>query len=163
MRAALTALALLPAAALAQPPVEVAFGELGKFSDLRVSILSTERDRAGLAEELRRHLERSAAARLPQDKRLAVTILDVDMAGEYPPVTGSLSRDLRVVSDAYPPRITLEFRLLAADGSVEREGRRELRDAGFLWQAAPLNESDLLRFEKRLLDRWLGTELGRPR
>jgi hypothetical protein len=151
--------ALLPAAVLAQPAVEVRFGDLEKFTDLRVSILTTLRDRQGLAEELARHLASAAAPLLPQGTRLAVTITDVDMAGEYPPITGSMSRDIRVIKDVYPPRIDLDFTLTRADGGVERQGRRELRDSGFLWSASPLDR-DRLVHEKALLDRWLGRELG---
>jgi len=151
--------ALLPAAALAQPAVEVRFGDLTKFTDLRVSISTTDRDRQGLALELAQHLSASAGPRLPQGSRLAVTILDVDMAGEYPPVAGSLAHDVRVIKDVWPPRIDLDFTLTRADGSVERQGRRELRDAGFLWSASPLDR-DRLVHEKALIDRWLGRELG---
>ena len=155
------ALACLPAAAT-ESPVQVTFTDLAKFTDLRVSIATTDRDREGLADELRRHIERNAPRRLPQGTRLAITITDVDMAGEYPPVTGSMSRDLRVIKDVYPPRIDLDFRLLRADGSVEREGHRELRDAGFLWSTSPYTR-ERLAFEKSLLDAWLQREFASPR
>jgi hypothetical protein len=154
--------AILPALAAAQPPVEVKFGELAKFTDLRVSVSTTERDRQGLAEELRRHLERAAPARLPPRTRLAVTITDVDMAGEYPPITSGYSNDVRVIKDVYPPRIDLDFRLVRADGSLEREGRRELRDAGFMWSTSP-HTRRLLDFEKGLLDAWLQREFAARR
>jgi hypothetical protein len=156
------AAALLPAFALAQPAVDVKFGDLAKFSDLRVSIMTNDRERQGLADELKRHIERVAPERLPHGARLAVTITDVDMAGDYPPVTGSMSRDIRVVKDVYPPRIDLDFRLMRADGSVEREGRRELRNAGFMWSTSPVNR-DQLAFEKELLDDWLKRELDAKR
>jgi hypothetical protein len=127
-----------------------------------MSILTTDRDRASLAEELARHLEHAAAARLPQGARLAVIITDVDMAGEYPPVSGSLSHDVRVIKDVYPPRIDLDFTLTGSDGGVIRQGHRELRDPGFLWSASPLDR-DRLVHEKGLLDLWLRKELGPAR
>jgi hypothetical protein len=154
--------ALLPSIACAQPPVEVRFGDLSKFTDLRVSISTTDRDRAGLAEELKLHIERYAPPRLPQGARLAVTITDVDMAGEYPPITGSMSHDIRVIKDVYPPRIDLDFQLLRADGSVEREGHRNLRDAGFMWSTSQMTR-DRLAYEKSLLDSWLQREFAAPR
>lgn len=153
---------LVPAIGAAQPAVEVRFGDLSKFSDLRVSVWTTPKEREGLAEELKRHIEAAAPARLPPGTRLAVTIKDVDMAGEYPPVTGPASRDIRVVKDVYPPRIDLDFRLTRADGSVEREGSRELRDAGFMWNQSPLTR-DTLAFEKGLLDGWLQREFAAKR
>ena len=154
--------ALLPAAAAAHPQVEVSFGDHSKFRDLRISVLTTERDREGLAAELQRHIEREAAGRLAPGTKLKVLVTDVDMAGEYPPVSGSLSRDLRVIKDVYPTRIDLEFQLLRADGSVERSGRRELRDLGFLARATPMS-SEPLRYEKALLDDWLRRELAAAR
>lgn len=158
-----TLLALVvPAVGAAQPAVDVTFGDLSKFSDLRVSTWTNDKERQGLADELKRHIEAAAPARLPPGTRLAVTIRDVDMAGEYPPVTGPSSRDIRVVKDVYPPRIDLDFRLTRADGSVEREGSRELRDAGFLWSQSPLTR-DILSFEKALLDGWLQREFAARR
>lgn len=146
-----------------QPPVAVSFGDLAKFTDLRMSLLTDERDRASLAEDLRRHLERAGRTHLPPGARLSVHVDDVDMAGDYPPVTGSMSRDMRVIKDHYPPRIALSFRLLRADGTVEREGTRELRDGGFLWQTGSFGTNDILRYEKSLLDGWLRREFGPPR
>jgi hypothetical protein len=153
---------LAPAIVAAQPTVDVKFGDLSKFTDLRVSILTSPRDREALAEELRRHIERVAPARLPAGQKLAVLITDVDMAGEYPPITGGFSRDVRVIKDVYPPRIDLDFKLTRADGTVEREGHRELRDAGFMWSTSPLS-SQPLAIEKALLDAWLQKEFAAPR
>jgi hypothetical protein len=161
MKFPVLAFALLPVAAAAAP-VEVAFGDLAKFTDLRVSITTSDRDRQGLAEELRRHIEREAGPRLPPGTRLAVTITDVDMAGEYPPIAGPMSRDLRVVKEVYPPRIDLEFRLTGSDGRVAREGRRELRDAGFMWGVTP-GTRETLAFEKALVDAWLRQEFAPAR
>ena len=156
------AAALLPALAAAQPPVEVRFADLAKFSDLRNTELRDERESAGLAEELRKHLEAKAPARLPPGTRLAVTITDVDMAGEFLPIPRSANRPVRIVKEAYPPRVDLEFRLARADGHVEREGRRELRDLGFLSRTR-LPEREALAHEKALLDDWLKREFPAAR
>ena len=153
---------LAPAIAAADPAVDVRFGDLSKFTDLRVSTWTNPREREGLAEELRRHIERMAPERLPAGQRLSVLITDVDMAGEYPPITGGFSRDIRVIKDVYPPRIDLDFKLTRADGAVEREGHRELRDAGFMWSKSPLSNQPLA-FEKALLDAWLQKEFAAPR
>ncbi len=156
------AAALLPALAAAQPPVDVRFADLAKFSDLRNTELRDERESAALAEALRKHLEAKAPARLPPGTRLAVTITDVDMAGEFLPALRFSSPPVRIVKDAYPPRVDLEFRLARADGRVEREGRRELRDLGFL-QRTRLPEREVLAHEKALLDAWLKSEFPAPR
>jgi hypothetical protein len=67
-----------------------------------------------------------------------------------------------VVKDHVPPRIDLDFRLLQADGSLAREGHRELRDPLFLSSVSPMG-SDRLRYEKSLLERWLEREFAAPR
>jgi hypothetical protein len=163
MRSLVAMIAVLPAALAAAPAaVDVSFGDLAKFTDLRVSVLTSERDRQGLAEELRRHVEGVAPAHLPPDSRLSVRITDVDMAGEYPPITGPMSSDMRVVREVYPPRIDLEFTLVGADGRTLREGRRNLRDSGFLWSASPGTQRHLA-FEKALLDGWLRREFAAAR
>jgi hypothetical protein len=139
------------------PRVEVTFGDLATFSDLRLSTMSTPREREGLAGILRQHLERAAPERIPAGTRLVVHVTDVDMAGEFHPP--GAPRDTRIVKDMYPPRIELEFKLVRADGSIEKEGARKLRDSSFLWGASPITQESL-RYEKGLLDDWLQKEFA---
>ena len=65
----------------------------------------------------------------------------------------------RIVRDIYPPRMTVQFRHLGADGRVIAEGERKLTDPAFLIGATPIDSSDPLRFEKRMIDSWLRREL----
>ena len=154
-------LASTPALA-ADPPVQVTFTDPAKFSDLRISRPTSARERAGLTDQLRRYLEAEAPRHLPPDTHLAVTITDVDMAGELRPVGHGGQPDVRIVKDMFPPRVDLEFRLAKADGTVVSEGKRELRDSMFLTNTS-LNERDLLIHEKALLGRWLEREFPAPR
>ena len=153
--------AVLPALA-AQPPVDVRFTDPTKFTDLRYTTSDSVHDTADLADEFRRYLERRTPAYLPAGKRLEVTITNVDMAGELRPSPSSVYMLRRQIRGIYPPRVDLEFRLVGADGSVERQGHRELRDAGFLWSSSPLAR-DRLVHEKALLDLWIRRELGPER
>ncbi len=151
---------VIPFARAADPAVEVKFGDLSKFSDLRNSTLATPSERESLAGVLRRHLEAEAPERIPASTRLLVTITDVDMAGEFR-LHGS-ARDIRVIKDMYPPRIALDFKLVRADGGVEREGHRDLRGSAFLWGSSPVS-SESMRFERELLDEWLRKEFAPPK
>src|SRR3546814_9462255 len=63
--------------------------------------------------------------------------------------------------DIYPPRITLDFKLVGADGNVLAQGTRELSDIAYLQRGSPLADSDQLRYEKRLIDDWLRKEFRR--
>jgi len=162
MRTAFLLAAIMPAFAAAQPAVEVRLGDPEKFTDFRTSPAPGPAERAGLAEELRRHVERSAGMRLARGMRLAVTITDVDMAGEYGQGSHTGNRDVRVVKPVFPPRVDLEFRLSRPDGSVALEGRRTLTDRDFLLSAGS-QPRDPLVFEKALIDRWLRRELAAAR
>jgi len=158
----LVTLAAIALPLAAEPLVQVSFTDPAKFSDLRISRPSTERERFGLTETLRKFIEAEAPRHLPPETRLAVTITDIDMAGELRPAAHGGQPDVRIVKDMFPPRVDLEFRLLRADGTVEREGKRSLRDSMFLTGNNPYDR-ELLSFEKALLAHWLDREFPTPR
>jgi hypothetical protein len=58
--------------------------------------------------------------------------------------------------------VDLEFRLLNADGTVEREGQRELRNNAYLYGKYAQQKTSLVH-EKALLERWLAAEFPSPR
>jgi hypothetical protein len=107
--------------------------------------------------DLAKHLRYRAERILPQDAHLHVTFTNVQLAGTYEPWRGPRWDDVRIIKDQYPPRIDLKFTLTGANGAVVKEGERKLRDPAFM-QRGILNETDPLRFEKRMLDDWLRTE-----
>ena len=69
--------------------------------------------------------------------------------------------NVRIVREVNPARIDLSFRLLRADGTVLREGERQLRSTGYP-VGVGIDPSDPLLYEKVLLDDWLRTDLPRP-
>lgn len=104
---------------------------------------------------LKKYIEQRAGKILADGQQLQIVITDVDRAGSYEPWRGPRLNDVRIVKDIYPPRIDLHFRLLDASGAVLREGDRKLRDPGFLSSGGNATSTDGLRYEKRLIDRWL--------
>lgn len=149
-----TLLAIAPALAAA-PPVEVVFVNPDKFTDAGRTFDAAERERN--LEGLRRHLANRAAARLGAGETLRVSFTDVDLAGSYE-ARQTYSHEVRIVRDAYPPRIELDFRVARADGSVVKEGHRTLRDLNFMTGSSNRYTGDALSFEKVLLDEWLERE-----
>lgn len=107
--------------------------------------------------DLANHLRYRAERVLPEGDHLAVTFTNVQLAGTYEPWRGPRWDDVRVIKNIYPPRIDLKFTLTGTSGAVVREGERKLRDPAFM-QRGILNETDPLRFEKRMLDDWLRSE-----
>nr|WP_286197858.1 DUF3016 domain-containing protein [Variovorax boronicumulans] len=164
--ALLIATALLVACAAPRPTgappgaVSVSWSDPARFSEARENRRETPAAREAWLSALARHLAEKAAAVLPMDEKLEVRITDVQRAGGFEPWRGPQAGEVRIVRDIYPPRITLEFKQLAADGRVVKQGRRDLRDAGFLMRPA-LYPSDPLGHEKVLLDDWVRREFSR--
>lgn len=162
------AFALASAAHAATPPadsrVEVDWTKPADFSEAKQypgTGLGRESPDEWLT-ELARHLRYRAERVMPQGDTLHVTFTNVQRAGTYEPWRGPQWDDVRIIKDIYPPRIDLKFTLTDTNGTVVKEGTRQLRDPAFL-QRGILNESDPLRFEKRLLDDWLRNEFGDAR
>lgn len=155
-------LMLAAALAVASPTVPAATAEITfvrpeGFTDVGLPPYSgAERD--AVLEGLKRHLVMKAARALPQGETLSVIVTDVDLAGSYEPWQRG-SQEVRIVREAYPPRIELRFRLASADGRVVKEGTRSLR-ARSLFTNAARYQGHALRFEKLLIDDWLEREFA---
>ena len=141
-----------------QSPVSVGWDDPSGFSELRHSHNRVEAARGDWVERIARHLQSRVAAALPAGERMELTITDIERAGDYEPWAGVDLRDVRVVRDLYPPRMSLSFTRYGADGQVIAQGQRDLSDPGFL-MGTRVNESDPLRFEKRMIDHWVRREL----
>ncbi|MEI7036785.1 DUF3016 domain-containing protein [Fulvimonas yonginensis] len=150
-------LLLATAAHAADPaPVTVRFDHPGNFTETReVHAFAPSESGNDYLDTLARYIERRAASILAPGQHLEIVVEDVDRAGSYLPSLGSL-HPVRIVEDLYPPRIRLRFRLFDEHGAVIREGERKLTDLAFLQDGAVAGRNtDPLRYEKRLIDRWL--------
>jgi len=141
-------------------PVEVTFVNAEKFTDVKNDYMEDDRDREYILEQLKDHLLKRGAKYLTAGQRLEIKVTDVDLAGDFEPWRGPNYNDIRIVKDLYPPRATLEFRLVDADGKVVSEGKRQLRDMAFLMSVA-MPTSDPLRYDKEMLSNWLHSEFKR--
>ena len=150
--AAATAAAADPAAI-----VQVRFDQPERFVDVGFTAADPPRVRVGLLKELGRYVERDAAAHVPAGMRLEITVTEVDMAGAYRQGPGG-GGQMRVIHESTPPRIDLAFVLRGADGTIVREGRRELRNPQFMFGSPP--SSAPLRHERELVADWLEREFA---
>jgi hypothetical protein len=138
--------------------VEVVFFEPEKFIDVRDSYMGSDKGRDGTLETLKEYITTRGVRGLLPGQKLAITVTEVDLAGDFEPWRGGQWGDVRIVKDIYPPRITLMFRLTNADGSIVKEGQRDLRDMAFMMKLTMGFRDDPLRHEKALLDDWLSAE-----
>lgn len=106
------------------------------------------------------NLRKSADRILPPGEQLRVHVDDVSLAGRFEPFYRPGQQDIRVMKDIYSPWMNLHYVLLAADGTTLREADAKLRDGAYLRRAVPGNSTDPLRFDKRMIDDWLGKEFG---
>lgn len=142
------------------PATDVTFVEPEKFTDVKNRQMDDSRDRDYLLEQLKDHLVSRSAKYLAAGQRLEIKVTDVDLAGDFEPWRGPNFHDIRIVKDLYPPRMNLQFRLLDANGKVVSEGKRQLRELGYLMLTA-MPTSDPLRYDKEMLSNWLREEFKR--
>jgi len=151
---------VLAASSACAATVQVTFKDADKFTDLGdTARVVPDARRNAILGELRGHIQRRAAGRIPEKSQLIVTITDIDMAGNFETARGPKVDHVRIYRDGYPPRIKLEFTLTDFTGQVLKEGKRELTDAAYL-KANIENRNDLLRHEKKLIDDWLAREFS---
>lgn len=134
---------------------EVAFEQTDRYTDI-----GPKRDLAQVQQTLTAHLQALAAASLPANQTLRVTITDIDLAGEIDPASMRL-HDVRVMG-RHPdwPRISLRYSL--QDGPrVLAEGSEVLTDMAYLNRSSLLNGSTALPYEQRMLGDWVH-RLARP-
>lgn len=143
-------------AAAASGTVTVRYDHPENFTETReVRAFAPLRADSGYLQTLKNYVQKKAAPLLEDGQTLDILVTDVDRAGSYLPSVG-YGQPVRVVKDVYPPRITLHFRLLDGQGNVIREGDRKLSDLGFMHDSpGGLSDTDPLRYEKRVIDRWL--------
>ena len=99
-------------------PVSVSFFQPEKFTDVRDSMIGSDKGRDAILEELRRFITTRAESLLPPGHTLSMTFLDVDLAGDYEFWRGPNMQDVRIVKDIYPPRFLFRFEIKDADGKV---------------------------------------------
>jgi hypothetical protein len=147
------ALSLLTvAAAAARADVKVTFVNPEKFSDIKDNNGFRQPD---VLKDLEAHLVSEAAKVLPgQDVRFDVT--DVDLAGEVEPF-GRSGQWLRIMRTITSPAIVLKYEVLEA-GKVVRQGEAKLRDMDYQNSFNTFSSGDPLRYEKRMIDRWMERE-----
>jgi hypothetical protein len=140
--------------------VNVRWEDPSRFSELRYSGNRWEASRGDWVQQLATYLRDRAEKRLPEGQRLDVDIIDIRRAGSFEPWRGPNLQNTRIIREVYPPRMTLNVRLTDASGNVIAQGERKLSDPGFMMSDSSSLNTDPLRFEKRMIDRWLADELA---
>jgi hypothetical protein len=161
----LASVALLQSALAASPAtsrISVSWNDPAELTEVKDTVTRRTDNALSWLKDLKKYLVRRAEMRLPEGNHLDVRFNDIKLAGSYEPWRGPAMDNVRIVKDVYPPRIDLSFTLTDASGQVLERGDRKLRDPAFM-QRGLANDSDPLRYEKRMLDDWLAREFGQRR
>lgn len=157
------ATALLAAALAAGPAaaqqVAVRYVAPERFTDAENRFGSGQTLRVTLA-EMTRIFEESGRWHLAPGDALAVTVLDIDLAGFERP-SFSAPQGVRVVTDAAPPRIRLAY-ALRRGGRVTARGAETLTDINFLLTANPRFATGGLYYERALVRDWFARRFPMP-
>ena len=144
-------------------PVQVRWTDPAEFTELRQSRNRWEAARGNWVVTLAEHLQKSAAARLPEGQHMDITITDIQRAGSFEPWLMPDMQHVRMMRDIYPPRMNLGVRITGQDGQLVSEGQHRLSDMNYLHSTPPtINSSDPLRHEKHMIDTWVRRELPGP-
>ena len=150
MRIALL-LAATTLALAAQAGVTVTFVDPDKYTDVGRFRRS---DSAAVMKDLEAHLVK-LGERMPPSEKLAIEVLDIDLAGEERFNAGS-ANDIRIQRGrADWPSMRLRY-------TLERDGRRETReqrisDMNYQQRVMPTNPTETLPYEKRMLTDWFNS------
>lgn len=94
---------------------------------------------------------------------LDITVTDVDLAGQVWPQqfvgAGSGGGDVRLIKDIDIPRMEFSYEL-KHEGVMVKSADVDLKDMGFLTTSMRGSDSEPLRFEKRMLERWFSKEFS---
>lgn len=133
--------------------VSVTFQDPDKFTDVRENNSTT--NSTYYLDELKACLKETAALRLAAGQKLNITVTDVDLAGEN---LFNQPNRIRIYRQIDAPRVKLKFQLLAADGTVLKEGTRNLTDTYYLNNLRLPGSQDPLYYDKQLLIQWVRDE-----
>jgi len=141
----------------AESSVSVTYVNPEHFTENRMYGRQDQLNRIDYLAQLKAYLIKRGQAVLKPGQSLHVDITDIQLAGAYEPWRGPRWDYVRIMRDIYSPRIDLDFKLAGQDGNVLREGKRVLRDPGYLYSGAglPATEGSPLYYDKALLRRWL--------
>lgn len=142
--------------AVAHAGVTVKFVEPEKFSDIKGNTGFDDRE---VLKDIEAHLVEQAGRRLP-GADLSIEVTDVDLAGDVRPF-GRHMQWMRVIRAIDSPALDLRYELREA-GKVVRAGTAHLRDVAFQDRINAYSSGDPLRYERRMIDKWLDEEFGHP-
>lgn len=125
-----------------------------KYTDIRPSNESKATYRKHVIETFEKFWAK-LSEKLPSGYQLTLTIKDIDLAGDVNPLYRVDNRDIRVIKDMYFPKITLDYQLKDASGTVIDSAQDvKIKDMNFMSSVGLRYSSQEFGHEKNMLDKW---------
>src|ERR1700712_5358077 len=102
--------------------VTVVFQNPDNFTDAKES--HTNFTNTASLDELQTYLQQTASRLIPEESKLMVTFIDLDLAGMIRPDKDNI----RVMTGVTPPRAHIKFQLVGAGGQIINEGERKMNE-----------------------------------
>ncbi|MBL8644699.1 MAG: DUF3016 domain-containing protein [Rhodospirillaceae bacterium] len=134
------------------PNVKVSFLNPEKYLDAGLYRDYGAKSREATMTELRKHFEKLGAKYLAPGQTLSIDVEDIDLAGRFEPWRAD-AYDIRFLTDATWPRITLRYKLEGAGGTVT-SGEEVVRNMNYLMLQTRRDSGETLHHEKAMLDDW---------
>ncbi len=140
----------------------VTFEDSAQFTDVKSGPINTEKGENRILASIEKAFQKEADHVLPSGYSLAVTVDDVDLAGDQEPVPPSFG-EYRILKDIYPPRIAFRYTVLDANEREVASGSAALLDMNYLNKAmTPASRySDPAAHVNDLIANWSRGELRR--
>lgn len=154
----LSCLVAATAASAVHAATRVTFAHPQTYTDASLYGGDGDKARAFALQGIASYLRRLGDRYLAPNQTLTVTVLDVDLAGEFEPWRVK-ALNTRFMREGTWPRIRVRYRLDAA-GRTLRQGEETIAGLDYLNSAVGRVSSDPLRFEKAMLDDWFRAHFG---
>jgi len=122
-----------------------------KYRDIDSGDQNSARFNKSIFDSLNKHFI-NLANTLPEGQTLTIEVTDLDLAGR---VDFGAMHQIRIVKEAYMPRITFTYQLVDTDKKIISEDSVKLRDSSFFMRSvSKYRNHESLRYEKNMLDKW---------
>lgn len=140
--------------------LEFKFEDVDRFRDFSLQGMQPKRTQPVFEKEVIRALEPAVKKSLAEGQVLEITFTDIDMAGEIQPWRNRNNADIRYVESIYPPRLSFNYALRDAEGTLIDEGSAKVTDLAYTMDASFVRSNESFAYETRLLERWIRRNFG---
>lgn len=145
-------LSLVGLTAALNAKVSVDFTDVENYRDIQLGATNSEKEQQIVLSAVKKSFENTAKRYLPENYSLAVTVVDIDLAGDFE-LPSSMGHDIRLVTDIFPPRINFHYEIRDGENQIVKKEDAKLVDLNFMY-AIRTFEQPTAEFVSELVKNW---------